>query len=289
MTPSATGCPVGLFAGLVTIDVHHLLHAYPRPNSKVLAERTGLYAGGPVTNAAVTFVHLGGVAHLYTAAGSHRLVEFIRDDLNRQGVELVDLSPERTEPPPVSSILSTGDDRTVVTSPSPSGPGNLPDGFAEGADILLVDGFLPRLALAAAAEARSRGITVVLDGGSWKPVHRELLPLIDVAVCSADFHPPGTTTLDEVFGVLADSGIRRSAVTRGDKPIVFRDGERSGEIEVPPVRVADTLGAGDVFHGAFCFALASGIPFPEALCSAAEVASSSCRCFGTRAWMDAAD
>lgn len=281
--------PSGVFAGAVTLDVHHLLHEYPRVNTKVLAEDMGLYAGGPAANAAVTFSHLGGRARLYSIAGKHELTGAIREDLQGRGVEFVDLSPDRLEPPLVSSILSTGNDRTVVTSPPPPGTDALPEDFAESADILLVDGFFSRLAVAAAAEARRRGVTVVLDGGSWKAVHPELLPFVDVAVCSADFHPPGTSTLDEAFDVLEEHGVHRCAATRGEKAVVYRDKGKAGEIAVPSVEVVDTLGAGDVFHGAFCFALAGGAAFPDALRSAGEVASASCRSFGTRTWMDHPD
>ena len=282
---TASDGPVGLFAGAVTLDVHHLLHEYPRVNTKVLAEKIGLYAGGPAANAAVTFAYLGGKARLYSIAGRHELAGAVRDDLEGHGVEFLDLSPDRSEPPLVSSILSTGDDRTVVTSPPPPGTDDLPESFTESADILLVDGFFSKLAVAAATEARHRGVTVVLDGGSWKAVHQELLPLVDAAVCSADFHPPGTTTLAEVFDVLEEYGVRRCAATRGHKAVVFRDEGETGEIAVPSVEVVDTLGAGDVFHGAFCFALAGGATFTDALRSAGEVASASCRSFGTRAWM----
>jgi sugar/nucleoside kinase (ribokinase family) len=277
---------LGLFAGIVTLDIHHLIPEFPSINTKSFSGRIGLYAGGPATNAAVTFAHLGGQARLYTAMGAHPLCDAIRDDLTRCGVELVDLSPDNVEPPPVSSILSTGEDRTVITSPPPPVPDELPEALPQAARLILVDGHLPNLAMAAATQAHSRGITVVLDGGSWKPVHERLLQLVDVAVCSADFHPPGTTTLDDAFGVLEENGIRRCAATRGDRTVVFREDGSNGEIAVPSVRVIDTLGAGDVFHGAFCFALADGMSFQEALRFAAEIASSSCRCFGTRSWME---
>jgi len=48
----------------------------------------------------------------------------------------------------------------------------------------------------------------------------------------------------------------------------------------------DTSGAGDIFHGAFCFyACEPGATFQDALAKAAVVASESCRHIGTRAWM----
>ena len=139
---------------------------------------------------------------------------------------------------------------------------------------------------AAAREARETGIPVVLDAGSWKSGMPALLPLVDTAVCSADFHPPGTTTLTDVLDAVAGVGVRRGAMTRGARPIPYRDGPEQGEVPVPQVPVVDTLGAGDVFHGAFCFHLAAGAGFRDALAGAARVASHSCRSFGTREWME---
>ncbi len=58
---------------------------------------------------------------------------------------------------------------------------------------------------------------------------------------------------------------------------------------MPSVKVADTVGAGDVLHGALAHHLAGSQPtsesFAEALRAAAAVASRACASFGTRAWM----
>src|SRR5450755_2174755 len=42
-----------------------------------------------------------------------------------------------------------------------------------------------------------------------------------------------------------------AAITRGSEPILWASGGDRGEIAVAAHRVIDTLGAGDVFHGAF--------------------------------------
>lgn len=58
---------------------------------------------------------------------------------------------------------------------------------------------------------------------------------------------------------------------------------------MPSVKVADTVGAGDVLHGALARHLAGSRPTPEsfagALRAATAVASRACASFGTRAWM----
>ena len=58
-----------------------------------------------------------------------------------------------------------------------------------------------------------------------------------------------------------------------------------GSIDVPTVKIIDSLGAGDIFHGAFChFILFKS--FVEALTQASLIAAASCQAFGTRRWMN---
>ncbi|MGZ5947604.1 MAG: PfkB family carbohydrate kinase, partial [Caulobacteraceae bacterium] len=78
------------------------------------------------------------------------------------------------------------------------------------------------------------------------------------------------------------------AVTAGPGPILWRSGEGSGRIAPPTVEAIDTLGAGDIFHGAFCHAFAESGDFSASLARAAEVASLSCASWGPRAWIAAA-
>jgi sugar/nucleoside kinase (ribokinase family) len=59
---------------------------------------------------------------------------------------------------------------------------------------------------------------------------------------------------------------------------------------VPATAVVDTLGAGDVLHGALAYQLCAhesldAAVFADALRRAVAVASRSCASFGTRAWM----
>ena len=280
----------GVFVGAATLDLHYLLPAARSRNSKGPATRFGMYAGGPAANAAVTFAHLGGTARLYAEVGSHHLGWTIAAELASRRVELIDMTPGSQDPPMLSSVFSFDGigDRMAVSSRYPHEgvaetlPGSLPEGTA----VVMVDGFLRGPCRDAVSQAARTGATVVLDGGSWKPGMEDLLALVDVAVCSADFHPPGTADHEAALDYLQDRGIARVAVTRGEAPVLYRDGADHGEIPVDDVPVADTLGAGDVLHGAFCWHLASRRPFVAALTEAAAVATRSCRSFGTRAWME---
>jgi sugar/nucleoside kinase (ribokinase family) len=132
------------------------------------------------------------------------------------------------------------------------------------------------LCIAAARAAREAGTTVVLDGGSWKEGMLGLLRYVDIAICSEDFTPPVN---------LRDQAVAKIAITRGAKPILWSTPDSAGELAVRAVEPRDTSGAGDIFHGAFCWAYASGYEFTKALEFASEVATESCLHYGTRSWM----
>ncbi|OXR44988.1 Sulfofructose kinase [Nocardia cerradoensis] len=282
---------VPLFVGLTTVDLSYAVDAYPGEDTKTRAREQFLGAGGPAANAAVACAILTGGARLLTAVGQHPLTALIRDDLRSHGVELVDTTPGRTDPPPISSIVvaAAAGTRTVVSLDGSGIAASFDDECAalvQDASVVLVDGHHLELALGIARVARDAGIPVVLDGGRWKPEHAELLPLVDIAICSASFAPPGA---QDVFDHLHRIGVRAVAVTRGQQPIVYSANGFRGEIAVGDVDGADTLGAGDILHGAFCAYHSRGHDFVDALTRAAAVATLSCRFFGTRAWGDRLD
>jgi sugar/nucleoside kinase (ribokinase family) len=288
----------GLFVGLCTLDIIQSVAHVPGPDEKVTALRQTVAAGGPAANAAVTFAHLGGDATLLTGVGAHPLAGGIRADLRLARVALIDVVDGDTAPPPVSSIMVTARSgaRSVVSINAAGRtlrpPADL-DLLVSAAQAVLIDAHHGELALAAARAARAHGRLCILDGGSWQDSTADLVPLVDVAVCSADFHPPGRPAVGETLDYLLDNGVSWAAITNGAGPVRWATPGTRGQVEVPAVTAVDTLGAGDIFHGAFAYAL-SGIggigpdDFIAALQAGAAVAAYACQFFGTRAWMESA-
>jgi len=274
----------GLFVGLVTLDLVYLATAAPRSNQKIVASDYIVTAGGPATNAAVTFAHLGNQATLLGAVGSHPLTQLIAADLSSH-VTIADLSSSETLPPPISSIVvteATGERAVVSVNAvkNQASSEHIPADILQGVDVVLIDGHQMKVAQAIAKLAKASNIPVVIDGGSWKPGFAEVLPYVDYAVCSAHFQPPG----EETFTYLAAAGISHIAVTRGEKPIQTLIAGETSSVDVPQIVPVDTLGAGDIFHGAFCHYILKE-NFSNALALAAKVAAHSCQFFGTRSWM----
>lgn len=279
----------GIFVGLSTVDLIYTLEEFPSPNAQVVARNQEVLAGGPATNAAIAFSHLGGSATLFAAVGSHALASLVRTELQRYSVDLIDPAPKSDQPPPISSVYVDGrGQRTVVsvnTTRSQIPAPQVDPSSLRNAGILLIDGHAMEACVAWAKEAQTHGIPVVLDAGSWKPGTERLLKNVDTAICSADFRPPGCTDEDSVIEYLQSLGTKYIAITRGPDPVRFVSDSSAGFIDVPHVEVVDTMGAGDIFHGAFCYYTAIGYNFVAALRQAATIAAESCRFSGTRAWM----
>jgi len=70
------------------------------------------------------------------------------------------------------------------------------------------------------------------------------------------------------------------AVTNGDQGVVWREDGAARAIPAFPVQAVDTLGAGDVFHGAFSLAIAEGAQLAPALRFGAAAAALKCSRFG---------
>jgi sugar/nucleoside kinase (ribokinase family) len=280
----------GLFVGLLTLDLIYQVEHLPHANEKLVATAQTTAAGGPATNAAVTYRHLGNEAKILGILGSHPLSQLVTTDLQQQQVSLTDLQSSYAAPPPLSSILvtqATGD-RAVVSRNAEKRQATLdqiPANALQDVEIVLIDGHQMAVGYAIARHAKAKKIPIVIDGGSWKSGFEEVLPFADYVICSANFFPPGCDTAEQVFTYLQQLGIPHVAITNGNRPIAYQQPQCDRALlSVPEIEAVDTLGAGDIFHGAFCHFIRHQ-PFGAALQSAADIAAQSCQFFGTREWL----
>ncbi|MEM8810519.1 MAG: PfkB family carbohydrate kinase, partial [Cyanobacteria bacterium P01_G01_bin.38] len=198
----------------------------------------------------------------------------------------VDLSPQQDSPPPISSIVvsATTGDRAVISrnAVDRQHPSDLPSpDLLNDVDIVLVDGHQMAVGAMLAASAQARNIPVVVDAGSWKPNFDQVLCCTNVVIASANFALPDGS---DPVTYLESLGIDQIAITQGGQPIQVSQHGKHTQLEVPQVEVVDTLGAGDIFHGAFCHFYPEH-PFETALTAASQVAAFACQYFGTRAWI----
>lgn len=285
----------GLFLGLNTVDIQFLVDEYPGPNTKTLVNRNGVYLGGPATNAAITFSKLGGKSTLLTSIGNHFLRQFIINELGVLNIKYLDINDNINIHPVISSVITSGrkGERTVFTFNPADNTKRLDNAsdillmsgnILNTCEIILMDGFFIDLATEIAITAKEHSIRIVLDGGSWKKGTEKLLEFVDIVICSQNFYPPGTTNEKEVLEYLSSYSCEEIAVTRGHRTILYKDKSAFQEIPVAKINAIDTLGAGDILHGAFCYYYLKTHNFVKALTNASKIASESCKYLGTREW-----
>jgi sugar/nucleoside kinase (ribokinase family) len=288
--------PRVLFLGRSTLDALYRLDRLPAEDTKAYAREFHAAPGGPALNAAITHALLGGEAMLISAVGGGPWAEVVRAELKRHGVRLLDLAAGTNYETPLTMVLvnAASGSRTILNPPlsavrltplAGSWEKSVPADWGAVPPVVLTDGFHLEETLPLLAACKAAGAALCLDGGSWKPRTAELAPLLSVAICSERFAVPGLADEPEsIFDWFAERGVPCIAVTRGARPILGWERGHRFEIEIAPIDAADTMGAGDVLHGAFAHFYAAGEGFEPALRRAAQIATHACQSLGTRGW-----
>jgi sugar/nucleoside kinase (ribokinase family) len=282
MSPSAA--PTVLCAGMAVLDEVFRVERMPAANEKVLATAFQSVLGGCATNAAVAIARLGGRAQLAAALGAadDAITAQILARVAHEGIAARAIVHVPDAATTVSGILidAVGNRMIVARCDERLFGATVaaPNAVVSDIDVLLVDNWLPDLVVPICAAARERGIPVIMDGDGPIGASDALIGLATHLVFSADTLRT-TTEQNDLADALASLRPHTEgflAVTDGANDILWLDGTAVRRMPVLPVKVVDTLAAGDVFHGAFALALAEGVAEIEALRFAAASAALKC-------------
>lgn len=239
-----------LVCGITVLDHVHLVDALPSGGVKHRSHALRMIGGGCAANAAVAIARLGGEAVLATRLGDDAAGRWLADALTAQGVRLLSPPVPGAQTPQSAVMVDRAGERMIVNfrgAGLPEVPPECPD-----CDAVLADTRWSAGAQAALAVAAARGVPGVLDGEApVGPEARLASHVVFAAQGLRDF--AGIGDLDAALAATDLPG--RVAYTDGAAGVVWRDGPR---IAPPSVAVVDTLGAGDVWHGAFTLGLARG-------------------------------
>ena len=278
-----------LCVGITVLDNMFAIERFPAEPTKVFARDFQQVGGGPASNAAATVARLGGRAIFWGRVGDDAIGRRLIDEMADFGidVETTRLVSGRRSGVSAVAVDELGErliiafaDRELDTDPSWL-PGSLPD-----VDVVLCDVRWPAASEKVMRAARDSGRTVVLDADLTNDDAVErLIGLADHAVFSAPALRRLTGLNDAVAGLRAaqDRTAGIVSVTLGAKGFAWMDDGETRRISAFPVRALDTLGAGDVFHGAFALGLAEGMVTRDAARFAAAAAGLKCTRWGGRA------
>lgn len=277
---------VGLNATDTVFSVPH----FPAYGGKVPFHNEFLAPGGQVASAMAACASLGLRAKYIGAVGDDERGRIQLESLTRAGVDIRDVQQRLNCPNQSAYIVideSTGE-RTIFWS-RPESLTISPDAILPEqilcARLLHIDGHDTRAVEHAAQIAREHSIPVTVDVDTIYAGFDRVLPLVDYLIASSEF-PARWTGIEDPFDALAaiqaNNGMRVAAMTMGAHGALALSG---GVFHYSPafvVNCTDTTGAGDVFHGAFCYAVLQEMPLLDALEFSNALAALNCTAMGAR-------
>ena len=278
-----------LCVGMPVRDLTFRTPSVPARGSKENATGFGEICGGNALNAAIAVVRLGGRAALCGPMGDagETSARFIHEQMAHEGIDTEYLIHLPGLVTPISAVMidPTGE-RTIVTFRDPElWKVKLPkaDTLLDDCHAILVESRCAEFSTDLCADAVQRGIPVIVDADRAMSLREGLLTASTHLVFSSE-------PLQETAGITDDGKALQKiakltpsflAGTRGPRGTIWID--EKGELqETPafPVHTVDTLGAGDVFHGAFALAVTERQELRQALRFASAAAALKCTRFG---------
>jgi sulfofructose kinase len=285
MTHTAKPNPRVLCIGIPVRDLTFRVEAVPGRGYKVPASAYQEICGGNALNAGIGIARLGGTARMCGPMGDkdEAASRFIFDKLAEEGIATSGLIHMPGLVTPISAVLvdPTGE-RTIVTFRDPKlWDVQLPsaDELLADCDAIMIESRCAGFATPLCAEARKRGIPVVVDIDSAMSLNQGLLTASSHLIFSAEALHATAGVEDDEAALKKVAALTHAfvAVTRGPKGTLWLDDQQQFQ-ETPafPVHVVDTLGAGDIFHGGFAVAFSEGQDIPSALRFASAAAALKC-------------
>ncbi len=281
---------VGL--GVSTIDLLMQVEHLPVEEEILRAEGFSVQGGGPVATAIVALARLGARTAMIDAVGDDWRGRLIHDEFAREGVstELLRLRPGCTSATAVVLVHAGTGKRTIVWSPGTAPEltvDEVPWTAIEQATYLHVNGRHGDACLQACQHARRHGVQVSFDGGAgrYREETRRLIPFSDVCIVAREFaaRHTGEELAERAGPALLSAGPAIVAITDGARGswVFSKDGTRFHQPAFP-VRVVDTTGCGDCYHGAFLSGLIQGLDLPSAARMASAAAALNAQSLGGR-------
>ncbi len=243
-----------LFIGQSYIDVTFLADELPTGDEKSVARDYSISFGGNAVTAGFACAKLGVVPDLLTSVADDWLGRMFVDMAAKYGISV---HHRKVHESSLSFIMPHGGKRAIVRCRDDHYLHPVPPLNIQGCRGLHLDGHQPDAAIHYAKIFREGGVLTSLDGGGLRQNTHDLLGFIDVAVVAERLCEQMNLDAPAMLDYLQSRGCKIGGITQGADGMVWYDetGERRHlpSLSVPPQRVVDTNGAGDIFHGAYMY------------------------------------
>ncbi len=276
-----------LCIGRPAYDITLPLDSFPQENTKTKCYKKFECGGGSASNCAYLLgkwnqeVSFSGVLG-NDAYGKKIIKEFESKKVDITNINVIDIET------PIGYIISNMNEgtRTIITYNS-----SYPElEFNENmtADYILIDGYYPET-VKKVFEHNPQAIKI-MDAGKLDEENYELAKLVDYVVCSKTFAEGvsgieivinNSKNLKKIFKIMEEKFPGKIIVTLEEDGCMYKDNDIKVIPTIPVVPV-DTTGAGDIFHGAFVYAISNKYSLKDSLILSNITATLSCKKIGSR-------
>jgi sulfofructose kinase len=283
--------------GLNATDTLIIVPHFPSYAGKGPFNQEILSPGGQVASAMVTCANLGLRTKYIGTIGDDERGRVQMESLLGSGINL-DHVQQRSGCPNQSAYIiidqSTGE-RTVFWQRPDClrlAPEEIKDEMILNARLLHIDGHDTPAMEKAAKIAHDNGIPVTVDVDTIYKGFERVLPYVDYLIASSEFPIQWTHQSDPLKAlelIQEEYGIHCAAMTLGAHGALARI---DGNFHYSPafvVNCVDTTGAGDVFHGGFCYGVLAGWDIQKILDFSNAMAALNCTAIGARGGISTLD
>lgn len=276
--------------GLNATDTLLLVPQFPAYGGKAPFVREILSPGGQVASAMVTCAKLGLRTKYIGSVGDDKGGRILIRSLEKSGIDIAHVQLRRDCPNQSAFIVidQTTGERTILWH-RPDCLRIVPEHIAPEqilcSELLHIDGHDTAAVEHAARIAHGHGIPVTVDVDTIYHGFDRVLPYVDYLIASTNFPVEWTSQRDPFLAlelIQREYNMKVAAMTLGPHgALALVD----GQYHYSPafvVNCQDTTGAGDVFHGAFCFAVVKGYSIQEALEISNAMAALNCKALGAQ-------
>jgi sulfofructose kinase len=276
--------------GLNATDTLIIVPHFPSYAGKGPFTEEILSPGGQVASAMVTCAKLGLRTKYVGTLGDDERGRVQMDSLQGSGIDLTHVQMRKNCPNQSAYIIidqSTGE-RTVFWQRPDClrlEPEEIQEEMITCSRLLHLDGHDTPAMEKAARIAREHKIPVTVDVDTIYKGFERVLPNVDYLIASSEFPGQWTRQNDpfEALRVLQeDFGMKCAAMTLGAHGALARMDGRYYYSPAFVVNCVDTTGAGDVFHGGFCYGVLQGWSIEETLDFSNAMAALNCTAIGAR-------
>ena len=277
------------------IDLNVNLDRLPEPNQGARIKDMSWQGGGKVSSGMAAASRLGASCAIAGAVGDDLYGRFCYQDFLRHGINVDNMIRRQGASTHLSVVLSEKNSgtRTILFRPGQAKPLTEEeldwDLLAQARYLFIAD--TSPLTLKAVDFARSKGIKVFIDADYDAEGLRGLITDINIFIGSEfvfdSLFPgqkeKGLENLEKECAEIMEKGPETVVFTFGEKGCVGYSGEGFFTLPAFHVEALDTVGAGDVFHGAFLTSLLKGCTVKECARRASAVSAIKCTRIGGRA------